>query len=257
MGAVQPAKPVAQRPKVRPTASEEPQDGLPCPSCGTRNARGRRFCRRCATPLSQAAPVAPLPWWRTVWPFRRKVRAGSGQFLRRLIIVLVLVGLVVGGYFLIPAGRWVYEDVRDKLGKATPTTPTSVAADASAPGHGAALATDGLSNTYWGAPALDDSMTFTFRSPFRLVAVVIHTGVSKKPETFRNQARPTKADLVVTSSDGRIHRKTVTLADKPGPQTIQTGYSDVVSIQLTPRETAGFSKGRHIAVAEVEFFKRS
>ncbi|MDT9689853.1 zinc ribbon domain-containing protein [Streptomyces sp. P9(2023)] len=257
VGAVKPAKPIAQRPKVRRGAEDEPQDGLPCPACGTRNARGRRFCRRCATPLSQAAPAAPLPWWRTVWPFRRRVRSGSGQFLRRLIIVLVLLGLVVGGYFLIPAGRWLYEDVRDKLGKATPITAQSVEASASVPKHGAALATDGLSNTYWGAPKVGDSLNFTFRSPFRLVDVVVHTGTSKKAETFRSQARPIRADLLVTAEDGKTHKKTITLADKPGPQTIQTGYSDVVSVQLTLHEATGLSEGRHLAVAEVEFFKRS
>ncbi|MEU9995396.1 zinc ribbon domain-containing protein [Streptomyces sp. NPDC050848] len=179
------------------------------------------------------------------------------MWVRRSVIALVLVGLLVGGYFLIPAGRWLYEDVRDKLGKAAPITPTSTKASASVRGHGGALATDGLSNTYWGAPAVGDSMEFTFRSPFRLVDVVIHTGASAKTETFRNQARPTKADLVVTASDGKVHKKSITLADKPGPQTIQTGYSDVVSIQLTLHETAGLTEGRHIALAEVEFFKRS
>ncbi|MFD7320016.1 zinc ribbon domain-containing protein [Streptomyces sp. NPDC059875] len=257
MGAVKPAKPIAQRPKVRPSAAQGQQVGPPCPSCGTPNAPDRRFCRRCATPLRQTAQVAPLPWWRTVWPFRRRVRSGSGQWARRSVIAVVVLGLLVGGYFLIPTGRWVYEDVRDKLSKATHITPASVEATASVPKHGATLATDGLSNTYWGAPAAGDSISFTFRSPFRLVDVVVHTGVSKKPEQFRDQARPTKADLVVTASDGKVHRKAVTLADKPGPQTIQTGYSDVVSVQLIIRESAGLSKGRHIALAEVEFFKRS
>ncbi|MGW6567053.1 NADase-type glycan-binding domain-containing protein [Streptomyces sp. NPDC054975] len=201
--------------------------------------------------------MAPLPWWRTVWPFRRKVRAGSGAFVRRAVITLVLLGLVVGGYFLIPAGRWLYEDVRDKLGKATPVTPASVEATASVPKHEATLATDGLSNTYWGAPKVGDSLTFTFRSPFRLVNVVVHTGVSKKAEAHRNQARPIRADLLITASDGTTKKKTITLADKPGPQTIQTGHSDVVSVQLVIHDAAGLSQGRHIALAEVEFFKRS
>ncbi|MEU9703147.1 zinc-ribbon domain-containing protein [Streptomyces sp. NPDC047981] len=257
VGAVKPAKPITQRPKVRAAGAPAEQVGPPCPQCGTPNAPDRRFCRRCAAPLTPTARVVPLPWWRTVWPFRRKVRAGSGRLVRRSVIALVVLGLLVGGYFLIPAGRWLYEDVRDKLGKATHITPASTTATASIPKHGPTLATDGLSNTYWGTPKAGESLTFEFRSPFRLVDVVIHTGVSAKAEAFRGQARPTKVDLVVTAADGKVHKKTVTLADKPGPQTIQTGYSDVVSIQLTPHETAGLSEGRHIAVAEVEFFKRS
>ncbi|MFF9014770.1 NADase-type glycan-binding domain-containing protein [Streptomyces sp. NPDC014870] len=257
VGAVKPAKPITQRPKVRAAGPQGEQVGPPCPQCGTPNAPDRRFCRRCAAPLKPAARVVPLPWWRTVWPFRRKVRAGSGQAVRRSVIALVVLGLLVGGYFLIPAGRWLYEDVRDKLGKATHITPASTTATASLPKHGPTLATDGLSNTYWGTPKTGESLSFEFTTPFRLVDVVIHTGVSAKAEAFRNQARPTKVDLVVTAADGKVHKKTVTLADKPGPQTIQTGYSDVVSIQLTPHESAGLSEGRHIAVAEVEFFKRS
>ncbi|MFF9911638.1 NADase-type glycan-binding domain-containing protein [Streptomyces sp. NPDC013457] len=257
VGAVKPAKPIAQRPKVRPTAAQAEQVGPPCPSCGTPNASDRRFCRRCATPLRATAKAAPLPWWRTVWPFRRRVRSGSGQWARRTVTAVVVLGLLVGGYFLIPAGRWLYEDVRDKLAKATHITPASVEATASVPKHGPALATDGLTNTYWGAPAVGDALTFTFRSPFRLVDVVVHTGVSKKPEAHRNQARPIKADLLITASDGTTKKKTITLADKPGPQTIQTGHSDVVSVQLILTEAAGLTEGRHIALSEVEFFKRS
>ncbi|MFE5935659.1 zinc ribbon domain-containing protein [Streptomyces sp. NPDC056470] len=257
VGAVKPAKPIAQRPTVRAAASKDQQVGPPCPQCGTPNASDRRFCRRCATPLRATATAAPLPWWRTVWPFRRRVRSGSGQWVRRSVIAVVVLGLLVGGYFLIPAGRWLYEDVRDKLSKATHITPASVEATASVPKHGPTLATDGLTNTYWGAPAVGDSLSFTFRSPFRLVDVVVHTGISKKAETHRNQARPIRADLLITASDGTTKTKTITLADKPGPQTIQTGYSDVVSVQLTLRDATGLTEGRHIALAEVEFFRRS
>ncbi|MFD3943613.1 NADase-type glycan-binding domain-containing protein [Streptomyces sp. NPDC058579] len=172
-------------------------------------------------------------------------------------MALVLVGLLVGGYFLIPAGRWLYEDVRDKLGKAAPITPASTEATASVPKHGATLASDGLSNTYWGAPKVGDALSFEFRTPFRMVDVVVHTGVSKKAEAHRQQARPIRADLVITAADGTTKTKAITLADKPGPQTFQTGHSDVVSVQLVIRDAAGLSEGRHIALAEVEFFKRN
>ncbi|WP_299539804.1 zinc ribbon domain-containing protein [uncultured Streptomyces sp.] len=255
--AVQPARPVARRPAVRPVEADEPADGPPCPACGTPNLPGRRFCRRCATPLSTPEQRAPLPWWRTVWPFRRRVRIGSGRLLRRTLLVLAVAGLVVAGVLFLPAGRYVFEDVRDKLGGTAEVSPSGVTASASAPGHDAAAAVDGLTNEYWGAPALGASLNCRFGTPFRLVGVVVHTGVSKEPKEFRQGARPTRADLLITTADGEVKKKTVTLNDKPGPQTVRTGISDVVSVELVLRAATGQAEGRPIAVGEVEFFRRT
>ncbi|WP_249416292.1 zinc ribbon domain-containing protein [Streptomyces sp. TS71-3] len=255
---MQPAKPAAARPVVRQSAAREPDSGVPCPSCGTLNQPGRKFCRRCATRLDAPEPVAALPWWRTRWPFRRRVRiGGSGRWGRRLLALLVVVALVVAGFLLLPAGRGVVEDVRDKLGDASAISPSNATASASVPGHPAAAAIDSLTNRYWGAPALGASVTFTFERPFRLVDLVVHTGPSADPGAFRREARPTRVDLVVTSADGTEHTQQVSLNDKPGPQTIATGISDVVTVRLVLREAAGLSSGRHLAVGEVEFFKRS
>ncbi|WP_326770254.1 zinc ribbon domain-containing protein [Streptomyces sp. NBC_01591] len=257
MGAVQPARPIARRPVVRPVTADEEPDGPPCPACGTPNLPGRRFCRRCAAPLQTREQPAPLPWWRTVWPFRRRVRSGSGRALRRTVLVLAVVGLLFAGFLLLPAGRYVFEDVRDKLGGTAEISPTEVTASAHAPGHPASDAIDGLTDKYWGAPTLGASLTCGFDKPFRLVGIVVHTGVSKEPEEFRQGARPTRADLIVTSADGEVHEKAVTLTDKPGKQTVRTGISDVVSVRLVLRAAAGQGEGRPIAVGEVEFFKRT
>ncbi|MFD6474723.1 zinc ribbon domain-containing protein [Streptomyces anulatus] len=257
IGAVRPAKPVARRPVVRPVAADETPDGPPCPACGTPNLPGRQFCRRCAAPLRAREEPAALPWWRTVWPFRRRVRGGSGRALRRTLLVLVVAGLLVAGFLLFPLGRYVFEDVRDKLGGTREISPTGVTASASAPGHPATAATDGLTNKYWGAPALGASLTASFETPFRLVGVVVYSGVSKEPQEFRRGARPTRAELLVTTKDDKVHRKTVTLNDKPGKQETRLGISDVVSVQLVLREAAGQGEGRPIAVGEIEFFKRT
>ncbi|MFI7290192.1 NADase-type glycan-binding domain-containing protein [Streptomyces anulatus] len=254
---MRPGKPVARRPVVRPVESDETPDGPPCPACGTPNLPGRQFCRRCAAPLRAREQPVALPWWRTVWPFRRRVRGGSGRALRRTLLVLVVVGLLLAGFLFFPLGRYVFEDVRDKLGGTTEISPTGVTASASAPGHPASAAIDGLTNKYWGAPALGASLTSSFGTPFRLVGVVVHTGVSKEPQEFRRGARPTRADLLVTTKDDKVHKKTVTLNDKPGKQTVRTGISDVVSVQLVLREATGQGEGRPIAVGEVEFFKRT
>ncbi|WP_431981371.1 NADase-type glycan-binding domain-containing protein [Streptomyces qinglanensis] len=201
--------------------------------------------------------MSPLPWWRTVWAFRRRVRSGSGRLLRGLVVLAVLLALAAGGFLLLPAGRSAVEDIRDKLGKAEEIGPVKVSADAQAPGHPASAATDGLTNTYWGAPAVGDSVSCRFAEPFRLVAVVVHTGASKTPAEFRAQARPVRADLVVTSQDGTRHTEELTFSDKPGQQTVHTGISDVVEVRLVVRAAAGAAEGRHIALGELEFFRRS
>ncbi|MGW7580535.1 NADase-type glycan-binding domain-containing protein [Kitasatospora sp. NPDC054769] len=256
--AVQPAKPVAPRPVSRPTETAEAQDGPPCPRCGTPNLPERKFCRRCAAPLTPTEAAPKLPWWRTRWPFRRRVRiGGSGNALRRTIALLVLIAVVVAGILLYPAGKVAFQDVLDKLRKTAPITPAATSASAAVEGHPATLADDGLSNTYWGAPAIGDSVTFSFRTPFRLVDLIIHTGDSVDPQHFQQQARPVVLALEVTEKDGTVHTQQVPLNDQPGPQTVQTGISDVTQVKLTVREAAGTGPGRAIALSEVEFFKRT
>ncbi|MEW2124494.1 zinc ribbon domain-containing protein [Streptomyces sp. NPDC007259] len=257
VGAVLPGMPIAARPTVRTATVDDEPDGEPCPSCGTNNRPGRTFCRNCAKPLKSQAQAAKLPWWRTRWPFNRRVRAGSGRLLRGSLIALVIVGLLVAGFLLIPAGRFVVEDVRDKLGGTGEVSPLHVTATASAPGHPAKAATDGVTNSYWGAPKVGDALTAKFEDPFRLVGITVHTGVSTKPEVFQKGARPTRADLTITTKDGTTHEKTMTLADKPGEQTLRTGISDVVSVRFTIREAAGQGNGHPIALGEIEYFKRT
>lgn len=254
---MQPAKPIAPRPVVRSVAAPEEAAGEPCPVCGTPNPPERRFCRRCASPLTPAAAHEQLPWWRTIWPFRRRVRAGSGRWIRVLVTLAVILALCVGGFFLLPAGRALIEDTRDKLSGAKAITPVAVHADAEVPGHPAKDTTDGLSNRYWGAPRAQASITFTFGKPFRLVDLIITNGASKEPEEYGREARALRMDMEVTSADGSVHHKDIDLSDKAGDQTVATGIDNVVKVRLVLRAVTGLSRGRHVALAEVEFFQRS
>ncbi|MGW6983572.1 NADase-type glycan-binding domain-containing protein [Streptomyces sp. NPDC054932] len=254
---VRPAKAVAPRPVVRTAAVSDDVAGVPCPACATPNPPDRRFCRRCAAPLTPTTAPAPLPWWRTVWPFRRRTRAGSGRLARFLVVLAVVLALCAGGFLLLPAGRHLIEDTRDKLGKAKAVTATRVEASAEVPGHPVGDSTDGLSNRYWGAPGPGASVTYTFAKPFRLVAVIITNGASSSPEEYAKQARALQIDMEVTTRDGRkVHRK-LSLSDKPGPQTFPTGISDATAIRLVLDVPAGAAPERHLALAEVEFFQRS
>ncbi|MEU4745329.1 zinc-ribbon domain-containing protein, partial [Actinosynnema sp. NPDC023658] len=227
-------------------------DGPPCPVCGTTNPPGRRFCRRCATPLQGGTAI-------TVADRRRRPRrrGDTSRWLRRLTALLVVAALVVAGILFYPTGVELFEVLRDRLATPAPIAPVRAAATAEVPDHPAAAAVDGLSNRYWGAPGVGDAVEFTFDQPFRLLSVVVHTGASAQPEQFREEARPTAVDLVVTSSGGVTRTIAVALNDQPGPQRTDTGISDVVAVRLVVKAAAGLGAGRHVALGEVEFFRRS
>lgn len=250
LGPVLPGRPEAKRPL--PTSGAEVEvDGPPCPVCGTTNPPGRRFCRRCATPLQGGTAS-------TVAGRRRRPRLGdTSRWLRRLAALLVVAALVAVGIMFYPKAMELFEDLRDRLAKPAPIAPARTAATAEVPDHPAAAAVDGLSNRYWGAPAVGDAVEFTFDQPFRLLSVVVHTGASAQPEQFREQARPTAVDLVVTGSGGVTRTIAVALNDQPGPQRTDTGISDVVAVRLVVKSAAGLGAGRHVALGEVEFFRRS
>ncbi|MCW5249864.1 zinc ribbon domain-containing protein [Streptomyces sp. SHP 1-2] len=253
---VRPAKPVAARPTVRPVPVPDEVTGPPCPSCGTPNPVGRRFCRRCATPLNQAAKPAPLPWWRTVWPFRRRVRASSGRGVRLLVVLALVAGLAVAGVLLVPAGRALYEDVRDKTSKPRAITPVSVEASEELPGYPAANTMDGLSNRYWGVSGPGAEVTYTFGKPFRLFELSVFNGPSKKAQEYARQGRALELKLEITRGDGGTEHRRITLSDKPGAQYFPMGISDVRTVRLVLGSPVGLGDGRHLALAEVEFFER-
>jgi len=248
---VQPALPKAPRP-VSETAGAEPKvEGPPCPNCGTANPPSRRYCRKCAWPLTEPEQAAQ--------PERRKNRrrGGSGRLARTLVLLGIVVALVIAGFVLRPYGASLVQDILDKTSRPAPIHPTAETASAETPDHPAADAVDGVTNHFWGSPGDGAWIDFTFDHPFRLLSLVVTTGASTQPEEFDRQGRPTQFDLVVTASDGTVTTKQASLTDQPGPQTLQTGISDVVRIRLVVRAVAGLQPGRVAALGEVEFFQRS
>lgn len=250
--AVAPARPVApaRAPSVAPP-SEPIEDGQQCPHCETVNPAGAMFCRHCGTPLTDAAPVGPIT------RRRRRHRTGESPWPRRIVALVVLVALVVAGFVLAPDIDDVAQNVLDKLSTPTELSPSQVSASAASAGQPVSNAVDGISNSYWGAPSVGAWAQFTFAQPFRLLGVVITPGASTDPTVFATQARPTKVELDIITSTGATTVLPITLADKPGPQTTDTGISDVRTIRLVIDAAAGQSRGRVIALGEIEFFKRS
>ena len=244
LGPVPPGRPQARRP-LPTAAAEAAVNGPPCPACGTANPPGRLFCRRCATPLYPAEHVAAAARrhrWRWRW------RGDRSRWLRRLAALLVVVVLVVAAYLLYPRALPLWEDLRDRMATPAPVAPASASASASVPDHPAAAAVDGLSNRYWGAPAVGDSVEFTFAAPFRLLSAVVHVGASAQQEQFAAQARPSTLDMVVTTAEGTTRTVPVALADQPGPQRTDTGISDVVRIRLVVRAAASLTPGTGVYV---------
>lgn len=249
-GPVLPGRPQARRPL--PSAAEEVEVvGPACPVCGTANPPDRKFCRRCATPLH---PVVDRPG--TTRRRRWRWRGDRSRWLRRLVALIVVVLVVVAAVVFFPQATALWEDLRDRLATPAPMAVDGVTASASVPQHPASGAVDALTNRYWGTTGRGQSIDFTFAEPFRLLSVVVHTGASTEEDVFASQARPSALDMVVTSEDGQTRTIPITLADDPGPQTTDTGISDVVRISLVVRAVAGAAPGRHVALGEVEFFRR-
>lgn len=257
--AVAPASPVRQRrPRAAPPVAESTPDGPQCTVCGTVNPPGAKFCRRCGNSLAEAAPAARVTsrWWRRLRLPRWVWGSGGSAWPRRVVVLLVLAVLVVAGVLLYPLAGNLVQDGLDKLATPKEITPSQVTGSAAVPGHPVAAAVDGVTNQYWGAPAVGDSAQFTFAQSFRLLGVVITPGASTDPTVFSQEARPTAVDLVLTTSSGDTTTLSIAVADKPGPQTTDTGVSDVTTIRLVVHAATPVAPGQNIALGEIEFFKR-
>jgi len=176
--------------------------------------------------------------------------------------VLLAAALLAGlGYGAVRLGSRANDAVRDRLVTPQPVSPASVRASSQARDHPAGLVADGLSNSYW-APDADGTgrgeyVELTFAGPFRLLNLIIHTGVSAQQDAFLRQARPAELELTTwTSRPGPEQRTTLRLADRAGPQTFRHVVADVVRIRLTVLDSYGSGPGRRTAIGEVEVFRR-
>ncbi len=262
-------EPLAGPPRRAAQPEERPAPGeLICGQCGTGNVATRRFCRRCGAPLADA-PVAPKPpWWRRLLARRPRPAPAAGERPRRRVLrrprfVLPLVLLLLlgaGGYaFRGPLASGV-ELVRDRLATPQQIHPTTIRASTQDPAHPAALAVDGTTDRYWSPAQPGDGtgefLEADFAGPFRLLDLVIHPGISATAEQFLTQGRPQTLTATLTNAAGRATTRTLNLADTPGEQRFHLAASTVVRIRLTIRSSFGTGPTRHVAIAEVEFFKR-
>ncbi|MCT9092704.1 hypothetical protein N4G70_28115 [Streptomyces sp. ASQP_92] len=254
-GTVLPGRPEAARPKVRAaTPAPAPENGTPCPACGTPNHQHRSFCRSCATPLTpRREDNATGPYAGQRPPLHRDRKRWMARVLTAAAVVALIAGGVFGGP---PAAR----AVQDHFAKRVAVHPATWTASHWDPKHGPELAGDSYSNTWWGTGYAGDAqgtyLEATFGQPTDLLALLITPGTSKRQGQQSEQARPQEFDLLVTDTSGKAHLSHRSINDG-GVQRIDVRVRDAASVRLTLRSAFGAAKDKQVAIAELEFFARS
>ncbi|MGW9076836.1 NADase-type glycan-binding domain-containing protein [Streptomyces kronopolitis] len=254
-GGVLPGRPEAARPRVRtPHAAPEPENALPCPTCAKPNAPGRHFCHSCATPLTPSTrPEAEGPYAGE----RPRLHRDRTRWITRAVVAAALAAVVVGGIIGgPPAARAVQDHFADRVQVPAATWKASH----SGPGHGAKLAFDTYSNTWWGtgySGASDGQyLEAGFGQPTDLLNVVITPGASSRTPQAADPARPHEFDVLVTDSAGRQHLSHYRLNDG-GPQNIDVHVRAALTVRLILHSAYGTTDKKQVAIAELEFFGRS
>ncbi|HEU5352980.1 MAG TPA: zinc-ribbon domain-containing protein [Actinocrinis sp.] len=280
----------ARRADPVPVQSEPEYDGPFCQACGVRNPQDRRFCRSCGATLQlpSLAAQSRRGWWRRLLDrltgrrefsagerpsgFRDHHGSGSGSTgkrrlrlprhikLGRLAPILLIAGLA--GVGLGPARTWVTNEVNVLLGKAKArvnehyvnVTPVGATAP-SEKDHGAALAIDGLNNTYWATTKHPDgtgeALTITFSAPVDIDQIGILSGADA--QSFRAFARP--HDLVVTATGASP--ATLTFDDSADFQSRSVTLRKVTTVTITVKDAYAGQKQHDLAIRDLEFFVKA
>ena len=281
----------ARRADPVPVQSEPEYSGPFCQACGVRNPQDRRFCRSCGAMLQlpTLAGQARRGWWRRLIDrltgrrrefsagerpsgFRDHHGAGSGSSgkrrlrlprhikLGRLAPLLLIAGLA--GVGLGPARTWVTNEVNVLLGKAKArvnqhyvnVTPVGASA-VSQKDHGAALAIDGLNNTYWATSkhpdGVGEAVTITFSTPVDIDQIGILSGADA--QNFRAFARP--HDLVVTAAGAAP--ETLSFDDSADFQSRGATLRKVTTVTIIVKNAYAGQKQHDLAIRDLEFFVKT
>ncbi|MFD7705213.1 NADase-type glycan-binding domain-containing protein [Streptomyces caelestis] len=263
---VLPGRPVAHRPQVRAVGPQpDAEGGVPCPWCSTLNRPERHYCSRCAMSMTRGEDTpGRLPWWRRVFGARDADSAWAGERprLRRgfghiwnWVVAAVVIGLAVA--LIVNLGAMI-QATRDHFAKRAPVGPSGVKASRSYAEHGAPLAFDKLSNTWWG-PGISQAaegewLEATFDRPTRLLDLVITPGVSTKPDQLSESALPRQLDALITLADGKKITRTITLDQGAGGQRRKFRVGEVTAVRFILRSAYGADPKKQVAIAEIEFF---
>ncbi|MEV5971713.1 hypothetical protein [Streptomyces sp. NPDC051921] len=249
-------------PPTAPSA-QVPSATVRCPNCGTENEADRTLCVRCALLLDPGPPPeVPPPWWRRLLRRRKRQAPVAGTRPRRawrrprIALPLVLILLGAGVWFGLPHAGRLLGLARETTGTPESLPPSAVRASSEVKGHPAGAAFDGFTNRYWAPSALGGAtLEADFEKPgVRVTKLVVFAGTSAKKDEFLTQARPARIRVELISADGDTSSRLITLKDQPGQQTFDLRGSRVTRVRISPETAYGTGRGRHVAVAEVEFF---
>jgi hypothetical protein len=267
-------------------------DDLICPSCRERNPQERHFCRRCATDLRTAPAAAEtaeeraarLSWWRRLLQrlrghddeapaddtgrearaARRAAARDRWSAVRRGVMAVVTVVVVV--ILLVPplrtrvsdAGRAVAQDVRRLLAPTwVEVHPSSATDSAELPGHGAAMAIDGLSDTFWAAPfpgagGAPPLLTVFFSHPMTVEAIGFTIAAPTQTQQYLAEPRPHQVHVVFSDAS----TQDLQLADTRSFQSFRVGAHQVTSIAVEIATVWTGQAGNDVTLAEIEFYQR-
>jgi hypothetical protein len=264
---VLPGQPVAARPLVHaPGTDPGDEGGTPCPWCGTGNHPDRHFCRRCAmTMAGRPTDPAQRPWWRRLLDRRHREMpwAGDRPRLRHgLDRLLTWVGPLVVLALLVTAAlnaNAAVQAVRDHFADRHLIAVNSddVHASNSYQGHGAQLAFDGHSDTWWG-PGVTGSgqgqwLEVDFKQRIRLLNVIITSGKSTQPSDLAKMALPEDIEAVITA-DGRTTSRLLHLDQQNGPQTRDLRADNVTAVRFIVQSAYDADNPKQVSIDEIELF---
>jgi hypothetical protein len=281
-GAVKPAAPQARpKPKPAPPTRELQTGDLICGQCGEGNVPTRKFCRRCGSSLVDAEAVAapPVPWWKR--PFVRKPKkefsagdrpmrrggsepgtakkGGRGKKILAAVGAVAAIAVVIGlmGPWRSSVDKKVASVKRTVAPNFDPVHPVAVKASTELKDHPAALATDGISNTFWAESGKGkgegQALVLTFDPAVDINKVGIYSGASGKPEDFLAQPRPKSLHLIF--SDGTT--TDVSLKDTAKFQSFDVKAKLVNKLEVQIASVySSVQGGQDAAISELEFYTK-
>ena len=268
--------------KTKPTRRLQPGD-LVCGECGEGNPPGRKFCSRCGNELA-TADVVREPWWRRLMFWRRFRRrkvgklgarpAGPGGSNRKMlgvyrkiraVIATVVLASSIVYLFLPPVRTYVnntvgppIKSVKDRADRMinprfVPVRPSERSATAQVPDHGAELAVDQFSNTYWAAPWDQQQfprLVLVFDRPVTITRLILTSGAG---DDFAANHRPSLLHLVYSNNQSDDIRP----VDGANPQTFELANAkDVTTIEIGTTEVFSAQDAVNVAIAEIELFAK-
>ena len=227
----EPVRPAPQPPPVTVvTAPVPPPAPSGCPSCGREIDPARRFCGHCGEQFVWPGTSAPVTrstkrstWWTRLWDSKDRVaRRAYRRSLppmyrwRRVIIVILALGLVVGGLSVVgPSPKSFvmarYYDVRKDLVDLTGVTAEIIPPEATVPDTTPAALTD-LTPMAWqmnwtpttnGSPCGEPPRTAVIQLSFtrtRIKEINLRAGLQKSNPNRELQFRPTKIWIAFANS---------------------------------------------------------